>query len=102
MSILSNNLKKARLAAGLTQSKASTALGVTHSLLGAWEEGRSKPSLLHFPKIIEIYGIIDWRRFILDEHFDPNHQPTASPAISRTDPRYAQLLHELKKLVKDH
>ncbi len=72
MTILSENLKKARKAAGFhSQQQAAEALGIKRSLLGAHEEGRCQPQLQVFVKIIEVYRIADWKGLILDEHFDP-------------------------------
>lgn len=98
MSIMSDNLKKARKAIdGLTQDKAAKLLGEKRSRLAAWEEGRSCPPISKFPRIIEVYNITDWAGLILNEHFDPKKQE-ARPALnmSYVDEQYRKLPKKLK------
>jgi transcriptional regulator with XRE-family HTH domain len=103
MSILSENLKKARKAIdGLSQDKAAKFLAVKRSTLGAWEEGRSTPPLAKFPKITQLYNITDWSGFILSEKFDPQKQPVNSMAsISFMEEQYKKLPKKLKKVADE-
>lgn len=103
MSIMSNNLKKARKAIdGLTQDKAAKLLGVGRPRIGAWEEGRSTPPLSKFPKIVQLYNITDWTGFILDENFDPKNQKVPSPAnISFLEEQYKKLPKKLRSVVDE-
>jgi transcriptional regulator with XRE-family HTH domain len=45
-----------RLLAGLTQEQLATSLGVTHSTINRWENGRSKPSPMAISAIAFHYG----------------------------------------------
>lgn len=103
MSIMSENLKKARKAiSGLSQDQAAELLGVKRPTLGAWEEGRCRPPLAKFPKIIEVYGITDLSGFVLNENFDPKKQSTArSTSASIIEERYKKLPKKLKKVVDE-
>jgi len=94
MSILSDNLKKARHHLAFTQQKAAREIGVKRPLLGAWEEGRAKPSILLLPIICQVYCIVDWRGFLTKEQWDPARQnPSASslPEFSSIEKRYRKL-----------
>lgn len=44
-------IRALRLEAGLTQEQLAAQLGVTHSSVGRWENGRSKPSPLAMQKV---------------------------------------------------
>lgn len=103
MSILSENLKKARKAIdGLSQDKAAKLLCVKRSTLGAWEEGRSTPPLAKFPLITRLYNIADWSGFIQSEQFDPKKQTGGSPAsISFLEEQYKKLPKKLKKVADE-
>lgn len=103
MSILSENLKKARKAIdGLSQDKAAKLLSVKRSTLGAWEEGRSMPPLAKFPRITQIYNIADWSGFIQSEKFDPKKQAGDLPAsISFMEEQYKKLPKKLKRVADE-
>jgi DNA-binding XRE family transcriptional regulator len=103
MSILSENLKKARKAIdGLSQDKAAKFLSVKRSTLGAWEEGRSTPPLAKFPKITQLYSITDWSGFILSDQFDPKKQIAGAPtSISFLEEQYKKLPKKLKKVADE-
>lgn len=103
MTILSDNLKKARKAiSGLSQDKAAKILAVKRSRLGAWEEGRSTPPLSVFPKIVQLYNITDWSGFILNDKFDPKKQATGErAAVSFIEEQYKKLPRKLKKVADE-
>lgn len=102
MSIISDNLRKARKAIdGLSQQKAAKLLGVKTSNIGAWEEGRATPPLSRFPKIIQLYGITDWISFIADEHFDPRKQSAHKIPPSLIEERYQKLPKKLQRVVDE-
>jgi transcriptional regulator with XRE-family HTH domain len=96
--IVAENLKKARKAAGLTQDKASALLKIRRSVLGSYEEGRAMPPIVLFPMIADLYGIVDWKRFIRDENFNPNRQGTVPPPPSIIDIAYKALPKKLKEM----
>lgn len=101
MSILSDNLKKTRHHLGLPQDKAAESIGVKRSLLGAWEEGRSKPTLTIFPKLIAAYNIVDWKGLIENKHFDPAHQVATGQPLPPEIEKYNKLKKKLKALAMD-
>lgn len=102
MSIAGDNLKKARKAAGLTQSAAGKLLGRKQSAVGAWEEGRALPSILIIPQIMRIYHITDWIGLLQDENFDPMNQSAGSfQCISLIEEKYKKLKPKLKKVVDE-
>lgn len=98
MSILSDNLRKARKAIpDLSQDRAAKMLKIKRQRLGAWEEGRSAPPLSKLPEIIELYQITDWVGFILSEKFDPRKQDaTKFRTISAIEERYKKLPKKLR------
>lgn len=96
--IVAENLKKARKAAGLTQDKASALLKIRRSSLGSYEEGRAMPPIVLFPMIADVYGIVDWKRFIRDENFNPNSQGAVPPPPSIIDIAYKGLPKKLKRM----
>lgn len=101
MTIISENLKKARKAIdGLSQDKAAKLLSVKRSTLGAWEEGRSTPPLSLFPKIIQLYNVMDWISFITSDKFDPKKQKDKIP-MSLIEERYRRLPKKLQKIADE-
>lgn len=50
------NLKDARLRAGLTQQEVADALGVTKAAVCTWESGTSKPRMGKMTEIAEVLG----------------------------------------------
>ena len=62
---LSETLKRLRKKTGLSQEKASKALGIPKSTLGSWEYGQSEPNaamlmrLLHFYGVRDVYAVFD-------------------------------------------
>lgn len=101
MSIISDNLRKARKAIdGLSQDKAAKLLGVKRTTLGSWEEGRCMPPLSLFPKIIQLYSVTDWIGFVTSEHFDPKKQREKIP-ISMIEERYRKLPKKLQKVADE-
>jgi transcriptional regulator with XRE-family HTH domain len=95
---VAENLRKARKAAGLTQDKASGLLKIRRSVLGSYEEGRAMPPIVLFPMIADLYGIVDWKRFIRDENFNPRSQGNVPPPPSIVDIAYKALPKKLKKM----
>lgn len=101
MSTLSDNMKKARHSLGWLQEKAAIEIGVKRSLLGAWEEGRSSPTLKTFPKVVSAYVIYDWQSFINNPNWNPTWRtPTDGP--TREDvAKYSALKRTLKELAEN-
>lgn len=52
---LSEMLKEARVAVGLTQSEAASRIGVSVGSVARWEQGRATPSGRHLKAAAEIY-----------------------------------------------
>ena len=102
MSILSENLKKARKAIpGLNQDNAAKLIGIKRTRLCAWEDGRSSPPINKFPKIVEAYNITDWIGFISNEAFDPKKQsPSTLARVSIIEKKYEALPKNLKNVAK--
>lgn len=50
-------LKAARVNAGLKQSEAAQALGISEECLRKWEFGKSFPTVPYIQKIEKLYGI---------------------------------------------
>src|SRR5882757_2664562 len=101
MSIISDNMRKARKAAGFeSQEKAAQALRIKRSLVGAYEEGRCMPPLSFFPTIARTYRIKDWLGFITNPNFDPADQRIQPPDTSTSllQEQYASLTPKLKKV----
>lgn len=55
--IFSENLKKLRLAKGLTQEQAAEKLFVNSQTVSRWECGTSMPDVLILPEIVRLYGV---------------------------------------------
>lgn len=101
MTILSDNLKKARKHHDMIQERAAKLIGVRRSLLAAWEEGRSKPTITLLPKIIEAYEIKGWIDFLTKEHWNPALDfPSSTPSLtpSTIEQRYRRLRGPLKNI----
>jgi len=96
--IVAENLRKARKASGLTQDKAAGLLKIRRSALGSYEEGRAMPPIVLFPMIADLYGIVDWKRFLRDENFNPSSQGAVPPPPSVVDIAYKALPKKLKKM----
>ena len=103
MSIISDNLRKARKAVpGLTQLKASKLLSVSRPTLGAWEEGRSTPTLNKLAAIGRLYHVTDWEGFTTEKHWDPRKQKaTTLPFTSLIEKQYHRLPKKLKKVADE-
>lgn len=101
MSIIGDNLRKARKAIpDLSQDKAAKLLNVKRQRLGAWEDGRSVPPLILFPKIIQLYSVTDWISFITSAKFDPKKQCEKIP-ISIIEERYRKLPKKLQRVADE-
>lgn len=70
MKAFANNLKKVRIAKGLTQQKVADSVGVKLQLYQSWEEGRSQPRYEAQKGLIKEFGIKDWRIFCEFDGFD--------------------------------
>ncbi|MGM9884689.1 helix-turn-helix transcriptional regulator [Streptococcus hyointestinalis] len=55
--MLKDNLKKARLKAGLTQKEVAERLGVAQQQYARWEQGHRNPKIEVLDKLAEIFGI---------------------------------------------
>lgn len=51
---MSDRIRRARLAAGLSQRELAAAVGVTHGLVGQWESDRKLPGRENLRKIAEV------------------------------------------------
>lgn len=49
-------LKAARVNAGLTQSEAGDAIGVSRIVIHNWESGKTMPDASQIPRIEKVYG----------------------------------------------
>lgn len=56
---LSETLKRLRKSKGLSQEKASKALGIPKSTLGSWEYGQSEPNAVMLMRLFHFYGVRD-------------------------------------------
>ena len=100
MSVISDNLKKARKALGWSQEQAAAQLGIKRSNLASYEEGRAFPSITLLPALVVAYGILDWQRFIEDPAFDLHNQVAPAPPISLVEHRFNLLDKKQKNLAK--
>lgn len=57
MSVLSNNLKRFRIASNLTQEQAAERLNVSAQTVSRWECNTTLPDVVILPKIAELYGV---------------------------------------------
>ena len=55
--MLSDNIKKARLARGLTQQNASELLGISSSVYSRYETGNRMPPLDMFEKMADVFDV---------------------------------------------
>ncbi|MDE4586261.1 helix-turn-helix domain-containing protein [Staphylococcus epidermidis] len=55
--MLSNKLKEARLAKGLTQSEIAKKLYVTRQTVSRWEQGKTLPNIYVIQELSDFYGI---------------------------------------------
>jgi len=98
MSILSENLKKARRAVNLSQVSAAVVLKIKRSTLASYEEGRATPAPSLIPAIVVLYRIVDWMGFLLENDWDPAHD------LKKTDTvpvdQYNDLLKEHQRLLE--
>ena len=85
---ISQQLKSARKAAGLTQRDVYEWLGVGQSTFSAWETGQSEPSIGIFLKLCQKYGIRD-----LVGHFIP--EAALPEGVSSVDPSFLNKLLSL-------
>jgi transcriptional regulator with XRE-family HTH domain len=52
-----DNIKKARLKAGLTQQELAGKLGLSHQAIGGWESGYREPRLSQIGEIASLFGV---------------------------------------------
>lgn len=52
---ITNNVKRLRQAAGMTQAELAARLGITTPSITKWEKGRSNPDLLNVFRMTEIF-----------------------------------------------
>ena len=52
---ITNNVKKLRQAAGMTQADLASRLGITTPSITKWEKGRSNPDLINVFRMTEIF-----------------------------------------------
>jgi transcriptional regulator with XRE-family HTH domain len=57
MIIFGNELKKARLAAGLTQAQVAEKIGISLGSMCFYENGTNIPSLHNFAKLVEVLNV---------------------------------------------
>lgn len=78
---ISQQLKAARKAAGLTQRDVYGWLGVGQSTFSAWETGQSEPPIGVFLKLCQKYGIRDIVGYFIPEAALPDGVSSVSPAF---------------------
>ena len=78
---ISQQLKSARKAAGLTQRDVYQWLGVGQSTFSAWETGQSEPPIGIFLKLCQRYGIRDIVGYFIPEAALQNGPSSVSPAF---------------------
>ncbi len=76
---ISQQLKAARKAAGLTQRDVYQWLGVGQSTFSAWETGQSEPAIGIFLKLCQKYGIRDIVGYFIPESALPDGNASISP-----------------------
>lgn len=83
MVVLANLLRETRVAAGLTQAQAATAVGMTQAMLSDVEAGHCRLELLIVRDLVNIYGM-GWLDFVgmLEARFAAAPEPSA-PLIRR-------------------
>ena len=75
MNDLAANLRRLRLAKGLTQEQAASALGVSAQSVSRWETCATLPDVLLLPSIATLYGVL------VDDLFRPHAQGYANNAL---------------------
>ena len=55
--IFCQNLKSARIEAGMTQKQVATKLNVVESCYANWEQGRTEPNIAMLRKLSELFEI---------------------------------------------
>jgi transcriptional regulator with XRE-family HTH domain len=94
------NLRKVRSIKGWTQEEAAKRMGIKRSTLGAYEEDRSTPHIDDLDSILSVYGIKNWRSFVLDEHyFEGGGQINKTDPPTTVEKLYSKLDKKLKPAV---
>ena len=70
---LTDRLRKARVAAGLSQRAAAKKLGIAAASLAQWEIGRTRPDLGRMAEVAALYGV-DLRELMIDEARSVEHE----------------------------
>lgn len=96
--IVTENLKKAR--GEWSQEKAAKLIGIKRCTLASYEEGRALPPITLFPKIADVYGIIDWKGFLSDPNFDISNQNATAVPLSLIEQKFNELSQKEKSLAK--
>ena len=99
MSIISENLKKARKAKDLSQDKAAKLLQIPRPRLASYEEGRAHPPMLLLLRFNEVYDIADWHDFLTCAAWRPGYLTSQGKPLSLIEKRYAALDKKQKALV---
>lgn len=69
-----DRLKKLREKHGYTQKMAASYINESRANIGAWEEGRGRPSFEVLPKIAELYGVTIGYLITGGESGEANHE----------------------------
>jgi transcriptional regulator with XRE-family HTH domain len=94
------NLRKARVIKRWSQYEAAKRIGIKRSTLGAYEEDRSTPHIDDLDGILSVYGIKNWRSFILDEnYFEGGGQINKGDPPTTVEKLYSKLDKKLKPAV---
>ncbi len=101
--VFSDNLKKFRLAKGLTQEQAAERLKVNSQTVSRWECGTTLPDVLTLPELAELYGVT------VDDFYKKNSvayenfaQRLASVYENSRDPEdFMRCRIEYEKLIKN-
>ncbi len=101
--MFSDNIKKLREAAGLTQDEFAEKIFVTRTAVSKWENGKSYPSIDSLKEISELFGVsID--SLMSDDEFQ-NFRGNASAKLSQNKKpslkRYAEIFfYDMKLILK--
>jgi len=100
MSTFSDNLKKARKSKGWSQDQTAAILNIKRSRLGSYEDGRAHPPYELFIRVVDLFGILDWRGFINNVDFDIDSQRYPPPQPSLLEQAFRDSDEKTRNLVK--
>jgi len=101
--VFSENLKRFRSHAGLTQEQAAQTLGVSSQTVSRWECGNTLPDVLMLPRIARLYGVTVDDLYKKNSPAYENYASRLSSVYEKTrDPEdFLRCLLEYKKQMKE-